>query len=128
MNLWIAVLALFLSGPSVWAQGNLRLKVCGKGPCPLRRFTGLATIPPHQHLILQFRNYPGPAIRAELAGRGIRILGYVPDSGLMVSAGRATDLKGLEVTWAGPLEAADKISPALAKGVVRAYLARISHR
>ena len=60
-------------------------------------------IPPHQHLILQFRTHPGPAILAELKGRGIRVLGYVPDSGLMVSAARAADLGGLEVTWAGPL-------------------------
>jgi hypothetical protein len=82
----------------------------------------LTAIPPRQHWILQFRTHPGAAILGELEGRGIRVLGYVPDSGLMVAAAKPAGLQGLEATWAGPLEAADKISPELARGRVRAYL------
>jgi hypothetical protein len=71
---------------------------------------------------VQFRVYPGPEIREELARRHIRVLGYVPDSALMVSTGAALDLEGLDVTWAGALEAADKISPLLATQAAGAYL------
>src|SRR5271157_5499734 len=121
MRSWIAVLlSLFTLG--AWAQGVLRLRNCEKGPCPPRRSMALTAIPPRQHWILQFRTHPGAAILGELEGRGIRVLGYVPDSGLMVAAAKPAGLQGLEVTWAGPLEAADKISPELARGRVRAYL------
>src|ERR1044071_3003360 len=122
MFLRVAAATMAVLCASAWGQEALRLKACGKAPCAPRRTLSTTSIPPRQHLILQFRDHPGAAIRAELAGRGIRILGYVPDSGVMVSASHGADLRGLEVAWAGPLDAADKLSPALAEGSPGPYL------
>jgi hypothetical protein len=71
---------------------------------------------------VEFATYPGPEIREELAHRGIRILGYVPDSGLMVSTDARPDLSGLDVTWSGPLAAADKVAPIAADALTGAWL------
>src|SRR5437879_4460428 len=63
--------------------------------------------------MLEFRSYPGPEVRQELGRRGMRVLQYLPDTGLMVSSDTAPRLAGLDVTWAGPLNPEDKISPLL---------------
>ncbi len=75
-----------------------------------------------RHFILHFANFPDPATVAALTGRGVHVLGYVPDNALMVSADASADLSGLGVTWAGSLAASDKISPALANGPHNAFL------
>ena len=113
MKTWIAGLSLFLAGSGALAQSALRLKACGARPCASRGIAQPRSILPRQHYILQFDSYPGPETRAALARRGVRILGYVPDSALMVSAGEGADLAGLKVAWAGSLQAADKLSPSL---------------
>ncbi|HLK46515.1 MAG TPA: matrixin family metalloprotease, partial [Bryobacteraceae bacterium] len=74
------------------------------------------------HFLLQFAGAPGPELRAELARRGMRVLGPVPDSALMVSSAGPPDLSGLDITWAGPLAAGDKISPELARSRQTVYL------
>ena len=74
------------------------------------------------HYLLQFRTSPGPEIRDELARRGIRVLGPVPEDGLMVSSPAPPTLYDLDVTWAGPLAPSDKLSPELARARPAAYL------
>jgi hypothetical protein len=64
------------------------------------------------HYILQFHEYPDAGVRADLMERGLRILEYVPDNGLLVS-GRTIQLRGLELASTQPVQAADKISPQL---------------
>jgi hypothetical protein len=81
-----------------------------------------AAPPAGHHMILQFRTYPGPETRAALAERGIRVLGYIPDSGLMVSSATPPDLEGLDVILVGGLLATDKISPDLDQGPRNAFL------
>jgi hypothetical protein len=61
-------------------------------------------------------------MRRALAERGVRVLGYVPESGLMVSSEGNVDLSALDVAWAGALEASDKLSPAVAAVPAPAYL------
>src|SRR5581483_4361466 len=75
-----------------------------------------------RHYILQFESFPGPHVIQTLSQRGARVLGYVPDNALMVSSEALPSLDGLEVTWAGGLEARDKLSPALWRGGPPAYL------
>jgi len=75
-----------------------------------------------RHYILQFRVNPGPAVRAELARRGIRVLNAVPESALMVSSATPPDLDGLDISWAGPLAASDKLSRELARSRYPAFL------
>jgi hypothetical protein len=65
----------------------------------------------HRHLILQFREAPQASQKEELLGRGVRILGTVPESGLMVSIPDEATLDDLNLQWAGALSPADKISP-----------------
>jgi hypothetical protein len=61
-------------------------------------------------------------VRAELARRRIRVLAYVPESALMVSAAGPLPLEGLNVLWDGALEPSDKLSPALAGDATPAWL------
>jgi hypothetical protein len=67
------------------------------------------------HWILQFRNFPGPAVRRQLARRGIRVLEYVPDSALLASFRGTPDLAGLDIAGTGQLTPADRTVPGLEK-------------
>src|SRR2546423_1133013 len=115
-------LTILLTAICAWAQPPIRLKaraVVREGRLSsripqARRLTG--------HYILQFRTYPGAEARAELAHRGIRVLQYVPDNGLLVSAG-PVPLNGLDLAWSGYLDASDKISPLLAQQTAGTVLA-----
>jgi hypothetical protein len=121
MKSWVAGLALVLIGATAWGQDMIRLRNRrafrpGVSARPVSRLSKPA------HYILQFRTAPGAAARKELARRGLRVLGSVPDHALLVSARGAADVSGLDITWAGTLEAADKISPLLADSDSGAYL------
>jgi hypothetical protein len=121
MNSWVVGLALLLVGQCAWAQGGIRLRnrtVRQSGQVTRQ----VKLLPPGSHYILQFGEFPGPDIRSELARRHIRVLGYVPDSALMVASDATIDLNGLEVSWSGQLDAADKMSPTLAAETVGPYL------
>lgn len=91
----------FLIAQLACAQGLVRLK-SRVGPPSLPARPG--------HYVVEFGSYPGPDVRQELTRRGVRVLGYVPDSGLLISAKRPLDLSGLDISWSGALSAADKIA------------------
>src|SRR5471030_4736 len=116
------VTVCMLLTPWAQAQQGIRLKARGAisryGP---NRQAGRLPHLPH-HYVLEFRTYPGPGTRQELGRRGIRVLQYLPDRGLMVSSDAQPDLAGLEVTWAGALDPDDKISPLLQTQSTGAYL------
>lgn len=115
----IITICLLLT-PWAQAQQSIRLKARGA----VSRYSSKrrqAGVLPH-HYVLEFRSYPGPETRQELGRRGIRVLQYLPDLGLMVSSDAQPDLAGLEVTWAGALDAGDKISPLLQAQSAGAYL------
>ncbi len=115
----IAILGLLCaSGPGgLWAGDVIRFKTRDAHPPRNARTDAVA-----RHLILRFASRPGPRLLAELAQRGIRVLAYLPDSALMVAPQAEPDLRGLGVTWAGPMDPADKISPALADESGSVYL------
>lgn len=75
-----------------------------------------------RHLILRFEARPDGRLLAELGRRGFRVLAYLPESSLMVAPRGQIDLRGLGVTWAGPMAPEDKISPALGDGRRGPYL------
>lgn len=110
-----AAALIFLLATCVYAQ-EINLKARPGGRVVPGRTRGT-------HVILQFSGFPGPAVRDDLARRGLRVLEYVPDNGLMVSASPTADFSGLDVTWAGSLSVSDKISPVLAGQVSGAVLA-----
>jgi hypothetical protein len=108
------------SQPRIWLKtgaidtGNVR----GDPRVP----AGARSLRGRRHWIVQFRSYPGAGLRAELARRGIRVLEYVPDLALMVSATGAPDLGDLDVRWAGALTPAEKISPLILGGQYDAFV------
>ena len=120
-----ASLALCLLAQCVFAQGSVRLKArtlpaARDGAAPSR--AARTVLPGRAHFIVEFDSYPGPEVRQELARRGVRVLRYVPDTGLMVVSDRAADLGGLGAIWAGALEPRDKLSPLLDAEPAPAYL------
>src|SRR5271157_5202535 len=110
-------LVCILGCHALWAGSVIRLKTRDLHPPRMVRSALSA-----KHLILQFEARPGPRLLAALAHRRIRVLAFLPDSALMVAHDGELDLRGLDVLWAGPMEAVDKISPALANDSSGVYL------
>jgi hypothetical protein len=67
------------------------------------------------HLILQFHHTVNDQIIQQLNQQGAFVVGTVPDFGVAVSAPDDFAVEGLDVAWAGRLDAADKISRFLEK-------------
>lgn len=111
-----ACVALLLTIPSGAADQLIRLKTSTVNPLASTRPVA------GRHFILKFADYPGPAVQAVLQQRGIRVLGYVPDNSLMVASDTPPDLGQLGATWAGSLEAYEKLSPDLDAGPRNAFL------
>ena len=63
------------------------------------------------HLILQFAEPPTGETITELETRGVRVLGGIPDNGLLVTVDRRVSLEGLGSIYAEPLAPVDKLSP-----------------
>jgi hypothetical protein len=121
-----ALPALLLLSQCIWAQNAIRLKNRTFYPSPgeaaQTSAVGAPAAPRHGHYIVQFNSFPGPEIRRELSLAGVRVLGYIPDTALLVSSDSAADLRALGATWISPLEPSDKLSPRLAQSPP-AYLA-----
>ncbi len=111
MQLRIAATILLATAMTAPAQ-TVHLK-SGRG-LPVSRPAPHASLPARGHYILQFDRFPGPEVRAELARRHVRILEYVPDNGLMVATAGSVDTQGLPLAGTLQLQAADKLSAALA--------------
>jgi hypothetical protein len=113
---WISGAVCLLLAHSAWAAGAIHLKN--------RTISSLdgGSERVGTHYMLQFRSYPDAGVRAELARRGIRVLGYVPDSTLMVASATTPDLGGLDVESVGSLALADKLSPQLVTSGRGAFL------
>ena len=63
------------------------------------------------HLLLQFGEPPTAAMVRALERRGVKVLGDVPDNGLLVSLDRPTNIAGLRAHYAASIRPWDKISP-----------------
>ena len=111
--------AVFVMVWCAWAQPVIRLKAGAAGARASRTRTrqGRTT-----HFLLRFPTEPGAELRRELERRGMRVLQYVPEAGLMVASPAAPDVGGLGVLSAAALEPSDKISPLLKDQVTGAVL------
>ncbi len=120
----IGALAWLLAAQIAWAGDVIRLKTRTVDPAHQSRAprSGAVVWRAARHFLVQFASYPGAEVRDELARRRIRVLAYVPDDALMVSGMPPLHLAGLAVNWSGPLDPADKISPALAALPAGAYV------
>jgi len=63
------------------------------------------------HLLLQFDKRPTPTMVRALERRGVKVLGDVPDNGLLVSLDRRINIAGLRAHYAASIRPRDKISP-----------------
>jgi hypothetical protein len=113
---WILILAAFGStgfGP----ETHLHLKT---RPMSLMELLGerQAGLPKRRlssrlHILLQFQGRPQEAQVLELKSRGATIVGYVPDSGIIVAADERTPLDGIGLVSAGALGKDHKLSAEL---------------
>ena len=111
--------AVFVMVWCAWAQPVIRLKA---GAADARASRTPARQGRTTHFLLRFPTEPGAELRRELERRGIRVLQYVPEAGLMVASPTAPDLRGLDVLSAAALEPSEKISPLLKDQVTGAVL------
>lgn len=78
---------------------------------PVRR-----AAPGRLHFLIQFQSEASTYPLSELELRDIRVLRYMPDHALLVSAPEDVSLDGLGALYAGTLEAGDKLSTLLDRG------------
>jgi hypothetical protein len=97
-------LCFLILGHAAWAQGSIHFKAGGR-PAAIR--------PAATHFVLQFRSYPDAGVRRRLQLRGLRILGYLPENGLLVGSRRIPRVADLDVAGVATLDPANKISPLL---------------
>jgi hypothetical protein len=71
------------------------------------------------HLLLQFRQHPTAATVRALRRRGIRVLGDVPENGLLVAIEHRANIASLGAHYAEPIDPGNKISPLIALFVAR---------
>jgi hypothetical protein len=121
----MAVLLLAAAGPlaSQEIAPVLRLKsgrippnqMTGEVPAALLSQTArLKRVEPSRlHFLLQFQATESEYPLIALGERDVRVLQYVPDHALLVSAPEEASLEGLGVVYAGLLEAEDKLSAQL---------------
>lgn len=67
------------------------------------------------HWLVQFAAEPDEELIERLGWLDVRVLQYVPDQGLLVSAPSGVDWTAVGAAYAGLLTAAEKLSPALAQ-------------
>ena len=112
----LLILALTMSGQTL----HLKKQEIGRGQSEpgTRKVSTLEAPGPRwtsgrSHLILQFRHAVNDEIVQELNRRGAFVVGAVPDFGVAVSAPDDFSMEGLDLAWAGRLDAAYKVSPLL---------------
>jgi hypothetical protein len=114
------LITLLLICPTIWGQEVIRLK--SRSLPAVARRSAPPRIIPGRHYILSFSAAPGPQLLEALAGHGIRILQYVPDSALMVFVPPQANLDGLDIVFATQLEVKDKIDAGITMGSTNSYL------
>lgn len=109
----LCVCLLLLIPAPLPAQSVLHFKTRDIETDPAQRIAAIAgaSADGRGHLILQFRSRPAAALIGALEWRGIKVLGDVPENGLLVAIDRPVSLRRLGAHYAGPLRAEDKISP-----------------
>ncbi len=115
-----SIVYLLLSAlPVVGAEPRLLLKTHPTGLAQLRgeNQAGLPKRRPFSrpHILIQFRHFPQDSELENLRKHGARVVGYVPETGVVV-AGGDIPADSEEIAAAGALRPEDKWSPRLAGG------------
>ncbi len=107
----LLALSLFVAFSS--AQSVIHLKTRNIETDPSASVAEIASPNPTGagHLLLQFGKRPTAAMVRALERRGVKVLGDVPDNGLLVSVDRRTNIAGLRAHYAASIRPRDKLSP-----------------
>jgi hypothetical protein len=99
------------------AQSVIRLKTRDIETDPRQAIAEISSPNPGGpgHLVLQFRERPTAATVATLRRRGIRVLGDVPDNGLLVSVDGSATVADLGAFYTAPVQPKDKVSPLITR-------------
>lgn len=110
--LWLFV-SSFLIPVLLPAQAVLHFKTRSIETDTTQKVTAIAGSLPDGsgHLVLQFRRPPTAALVAALEQRGIRVLGDVPENGLLVSVTGSVSVRRYGAHFVAPIRPGDKISP-----------------
>jgi hypothetical protein len=116
VNAFYRVLALILLAIPAFSQSRLLLKTRHFTPNRRASVTKVDSPVPFSagHLILQFDQAPTQILIGELNARGVTVLQSIPENALLVTVNRPVSLEGLGVSYAAPLDPADKVSPLIA--------------
>src|SRR5215472_11485492 len=91
--LWILTTILGVPAEAQWRLKTHRVAAPGTS-APLVRKT-----PGRSHIVVEMRGMPGAAVVQEWKSRGIRVVGTLPPSGLVLSTPDGADLRGSGVRW-----------------------------
>jgi len=106
-----AALAILVSMP---VSGDVHLKSRTVRSEPENRvYRAKSRIEGRHHLLVHFEAPPGETERAELQKRGMRVVAYLPDTGVIVGLTGDPRLDGMSITGYESLTPADKLSAEL---------------
>ncbi len=98
----------------VWAEVHWKSREAG-ARLEGRLNGGKSRVAERRHLVLDFEATPGAETLRRLEERGMRIVGYLPETGVVVGVDGAPDLAGLGVTGFDAWQPGDRLSPELAR-------------
>ncbi|MCX6622073.1 MAG: hypothetical protein NTY38_13585 [Acidobacteria bacterium] len=125
MTRWTAVFALAVFAARASATPPLYWK--SARPRAADSQTGLTSriksrTPGRAHSVLQFETPLSAAARRQMVLQGIRIVGYLPENGYVVSLPEGVPSAALSAHTAYPIDPGDKISPAIGKAAAGSFL------
>ncbi|MBI2686269.1 MAG: matrixin family metalloprotease [Acidobacteria bacterium] len=116
---WVEVrraLAFAILCSSMVALGEVHIKSRDSGVRLLNRTSrGKSRQAPRSHLILDFAETPTAETARKLTARGMRVVAYLPVTGVIVGVEGEPDLRGLNVNGFDAMQPEDKLSPELAR-------------
>lgn len=109
----VITLGLLSGLTAVWAEVQMKSRD-GQSRLNNRTSSAKSRVANRSHLILDFPETPTPETARQLASRGMRVVAYLPLTGLIVGVDGQADLQGLNVTGFDALQREDKLSHELA--------------
>ncbi|MEO6037901.1 MAG: matrixin family metalloprotease, partial [Saprospiraceae bacterium] len=104
----------FLSGlTAVWAEVQMKSRD-GQSRLNNRTSSAKSRVANRSHLILDFPEAPTPETARQLSARGMRVVAYLPVTGMIVGVDGEANLQGLNVNGFDALQPEDKLSHELA--------------
>ena len=105
----VASLGLLCSSSPVLAEVQMKSRE-GQSRLANRTSPAKSRVARRSHLILDFAEAPTPATASRLAARGMRVVAYLPLTGVIVGVDGEANLEGLNLAGYDALQPEDKLS------------------